>query len=186
MGAVLRVTARHAREVILNGGVECDRPYTKGRTPRPFWPLTGPAINEGGTLMDLPGRIYFAECEELGRIKIGHSRTPFKRIRTLQIGTPTRIKLVAMMPGLRDEWVHHRFAHLWVTGEWFRFGDEIRAFISKFAVPPERAGELPWTVLGQMEYLKGAQEDVERFCRARDKPIHILRTHPRERMGQAQ
>ena len=78
--------------------------------------------------------VYFARSGDA--IKIGTSTNVRKRIKALATGTPLPPELVAVMAGgaWREKELHRRFAHLRVTGEWFRAGVELMEFIA--TLPP--------------------------------------------------
>lgn len=67
--------------------------------------------------------VYFAERD--GLIKIGWSRSVPARMYAL------KAKLIGAVKGERLEEIafHARFNHLHVRGEWFRPGDDLRAYI---------------------------------------------------------
>lgn len=77
--------------------------------------------------------LYFIACEDL--VKIGKAKDPLDRVRTLQIGCPMRLNVVAFFKhkGYMEADLHKRFRHLHVTGEWFRFTDEIQAVIEEIS-----------------------------------------------------
>ena len=64
-------------------------------------------------------------------IKIGLSKTPKGRLRTLQTGHPRELVLLASLEGSRrlEREIHERFANLRLRGEWFRDDGEIRKWL---------------------------------------------------------
>jgi hypothetical protein len=73
--------------------------------------------------------IYFIRFGTHRLVKIGYSKDhPWKRMATMQTGTPERLHLLGMAPGSPEDeaaW-HKRFAHLRVRGEWFKWTPELR------------------------------------------------------------
>ena len=63
--------------------------------------------------------VYFIQGKETGRIKIGTSQDPEKRIKSMQLPEPVRI--LHIQPGGREleSKLHKKFQHLHVHGEWF-------------------------------------------------------------------
>lgn len=82
--------------------------------------------------------IYFVEAESVSMIKIGWTaRAPESRLAALQTGSPVKLRLIAVMPGDReDEYnLHGRWAALWSHGEWFRSHPSLVEFIGDVATP---------------------------------------------------
>lgn len=72
----------------------------------------------------LPSKsVYFiGERVEYGaRVKIGTSINPQARLRTLQVGYPERLQILALCSGGpgQERKYHHRFASQRLVGEWF-------------------------------------------------------------------
>lgn len=92
--------------------------------------IAGPAKVELIARRDY-GSLYFIQCEVTLRVKIGCSRDPHARLKDLQVGCPTDLRLVAVVP--RDghsEWVEHsRFSEYRVRGEWFELHDDLLGHI---------------------------------------------------------
>jgi hypothetical protein len=86
------------------------------------------------------GKIYFVQAEVGGLLKIGFSTDPSDRLRHLQTGSPERLVLLHVMAGTPaiERWLHERFAHLRVHGEWFFPANELISLINDFrtGVPP--------------------------------------------------
>jgi hypothetical protein len=84
--------------------------------------------------------IYFVQSEGDGSIKIGFTSTPFaKRLETLKTGSPHKLKLLGIMPGLKkqERQLHRHFSAARMSGEWFRPTPELLAYIL------ENAGSAP-------------------------------------------
>ena len=68
-------------------------------------------------------------------VKIGIAVNPKDRIRTLQIASPARLKLLATQEGGRkmELQLHDRFKSDHVMGEWFKMSDELKQYINSLA-----------------------------------------------------
>lgn len=79
--------------------------------------------------------VYFIEAVGLGKIKIGVSRNPQKRLVELSTGSPVPLKLLATIPGdvRREKELHAKFGHARVDGEWFYATSELRAWLAEIA-----------------------------------------------------
>src|SRR5580693_1238281 len=86
-----------------------------------------PAPDRRGPL----GRVYAIEATEVARVKIGWTGNLPARLSSLPLASPVRLRVLAARQGyLRDERkLHSKFSHLRVTGEWFAFADDLRAFL---------------------------------------------------------
>lgn len=78
--------------------------------------------------------LYFIK-DTLGRIKIGRSINPEKRVKGLQTSTSSTIKLVfaVLNKGCMEKRLHSCFSELHVRGEWFTYTtrfDDFFAYIS--------------------------------------------------------
>lgn len=72
------------------------------------------------------GSIYFITCLDTGRVKIGYtSGSPEKRLKALQTGSPTILRMLAMYPGtvVEERILHERFGDCRLHGEWFQPND---------------------------------------------------------------
>lgn len=79
--------------------------------------------------------VYFIRASS-GPIKIGSSLDPRARLRALQIGSPVRLRLMAVVPcspaQVQEMELHRRFGALRSHGEWFRPGRTLLAYIEQF------------------------------------------------------
>lgn len=75
--------------------------------------------------------IYFIQLGDNGRIRIGYSKDPTKRLKTLQTGVPDALNLLGVLNGdkAREEAIHQRFSDLRAHGEWFEPSVELVDFI---------------------------------------------------------
>ena len=77
---------------------------------------------------------YFVQSEDGGPIKIGFtSKAPEERLCQLQTGSPTKLRIVGLIPQDREKELHVRFAKHHSHGEWFRPVKQILEFIEKEA-----------------------------------------------------
>jgi hypothetical protein len=76
------------------------------------------------------GLIYFVGFG--GRIKIGFTTNLERRLSALQTSCPAPLTIQATIPGTRleEKRLHKRFAHLKLSGEWFRLSKTIINYIA--------------------------------------------------------
>jgi hypothetical protein len=69
-----------------------------------------------------------------GRVKIGMTSDIQARVSSLQVGNHEALTVLRLVDGsaATERWFHKRFASLWITGEWFRYSDEMMT-----AIPPD-------------------------------------------------
>jgi hypothetical protein len=81
-------------------------------------------------------KVYFVE-DRGGRVKIGYSSDPLSRIMALQTAHATRLSVIRLIDGGRptEKWLHGRFAHLRVKGEWFDFNEDMMTVVPPDEVP---------------------------------------------------
>lgn len=81
--------------------------------------------------------IYFVTAREVGRVKIGFSASPWRRLNKLQSDSPVALVLERTMQGeFQDEAaLHKRFSPDRVCGEWFALTSEIEAFMADLPKP---------------------------------------------------
>src|SRR6185437_1001400 len=67
------------------------------------------------------GSVYFAKDDERDMVKIGHSFTPFDRVRVLQVGSAGRLRMIGVMAAPRafEATLHRAFGEGHNHGEWF-------------------------------------------------------------------
>jgi hypothetical protein len=75
--------------------------------------------------------VYFIAAHGSGKIKIGCSDDPERRLATLQSGCPVRLTIVGTIGGgfEKEKELHDRFAHLRSGGEWFGAANELVTYI---------------------------------------------------------
>lgn len=77
--------------------------------------------------------VYFIQ-DAFGHVKIGHSADPAKRLASLQVGNSAGLYFMRILDGgeRTERWLHRRFADRAISGEWFRFHDDMLTI-----VPPD-------------------------------------------------
>ena len=79
-----------------------------------------------------PVKIYFIVCQETMRVKIGITEKDIgHRLKALQTGSPTELKLVSYEIGDKgyEKRLHDNFSKYHRHGEWFYMSDEILDYI---------------------------------------------------------
>ncbi len=82
--------------------------------------------------------IYFIQQKTgSGPVKIGRARNVFRRLESLQAGSPVQLVILTTMPGgsVREAELHRQFAHLRLHGEWFQDSPELMEFINGIDCP---------------------------------------------------
>lgn len=74
--------------------------------------------------------VYFILDAKDGKVKIGKSNDPEKRLKTLQTGHYNKLELIRKTKRYEESAVHKRFAHYKGMNEWFEYSEEIKHFIS--------------------------------------------------------
>lgn len=79
------------------------------------------------------GWVYFIRAVQTGRIKIGFSSSPERRLKELEYGCPEDLELVTKIPGsfFREHDLHRQFAAHRARGEWFEPAPELLAYIAE-------------------------------------------------------
>lgn len=79
-------------------------------------------IRDEGPPPPKPKMVYAIQCTVTGLVKIGHASDPISRLASLQIGSPTRLAIIAVGPGGRGRERDLQRAHSdrCSHGEWFR------------------------------------------------------------------
>lgn len=86
-----------------------------------------------------PDHVYFIATKDKSLVKIGVSRDPYRRLKTLQTGNPVELEMLHIELGSyrREKELHEMFANLRTNGEWFEFRGRLKAFaeVEKFFAP---------------------------------------------------
>ena len=88
----------------------------------------------------------YAIGDETGRVKIGWSRDPIKRLTKINTDCSSAVTLLGVVPALRtQEMEAHTLLAPWrVNREWYRHQGPVAAFVSMLAKPkPRRVGSHP-------------------------------------------
>lgn len=64
------------------------------------------------------GGVYFIKDDSRDCIKVGHSMEPYTRLSNLQVGNPSKLRLVAAKPEI-EPLIHQQLYEGRVQGEWF-------------------------------------------------------------------
>lgn len=72
------------------------------------------------------GSVYFILDADNNRVKVGHSRDPWKRLRQLQTGSSAKLKLIGIIAGNAEveKRLHADLREHRVQGEWFAEGEQ--------------------------------------------------------------
>lgn len=104
--------------------------YSYVRFQAPSKLMDGVFVPDDPVLKPANDYVYFIGSERL--VKIGRSREPLERIRSLQTGHVETLALLLVIPnGEREREFHQRFSHLRARGEWFERGDDLMRFIEE-------------------------------------------------------
>lgn len=85
----------------------------------------------------LNGYVYFMVDGDHGHWKIGRAMDPFKRLKEVQTGCAGELTVYAVMPSRNparlEQFLHRRFKHLRLQGEWFAGSDrEVAQFADEY------------------------------------------------------
>ncbi|MGH6952378.1 MAG: GIY-YIG nuclease family protein [Vitreimonas sp.] len=114
--------------------------------------------------------IYFILALSVSLVKIGIARDPTVRLSHMQTGCPIDLELIGAIEtenGERDEeQVRVRFLHLQQRGEWFRYDDELKAFVAEFAAATRKKTSPLWRNVPKGKLSKKAAAIREREAEA--------------------
>ncbi len=94
--------------------------------------------------------IYFIQVENNGPIKIGNAKKPEQRLKTLQIGNPKKLNLIAVIPGGSplESKIHRDLKDFKRSGEWFNPTTEVLDYIQNIQFAEyEMLNGVPYAVL---------------------------------------
>lgn len=79
---------------------------------------------------DNNGFVYFVKADVT--IKIGYAKDVYKRLKALQTANPIQLELIGYIPGNKEKEssLHALFDDYRLSGEWFKYSDEIREYIA--------------------------------------------------------
>lgn len=100
--------------------------------------------------------IYFILSEETGLVKIGKAKNPEERLKTLVVGCPGSMKLIAVFDSVFgiERALHRKFAKYRRNGEWFEFSLEVKKWIWRAFL-----GEKVWN-----EDMQRVRREQEALC----------------------
>jgi hypothetical protein len=120
---------------------------------------------------------YFVRFGKLGPIKIGKTRIPPQiRLMNLQLSCPVKLRLMAVIKNpSREEsevFLHQRFSHLRIHGEWFEPAAELTDFIAGYPewVDPPTCSELKIRAKKWERYEEKQREVQKQMTRDARKP----------------
>ncbi len=73
--------------------------------------------------------VYFIQAEQSRLIKIGKANQVYRRLQTLQTGSPEKLRILMTLPTDAEKTYHMQFADSRVHGEWFQPSDTLLSFI---------------------------------------------------------
>ncbi len=76
--------------------------------------------------------IYFMKMDEVEQVKIGITSNPSNRLVDHQVSCPAKLRYLAVVPYKRlatELALHKLYGHLRKRGEWFEYGDELKALL---------------------------------------------------------
>jgi hypothetical protein len=79
--------------------------------------------------------------DEHDRVKIGYTTDSEARLQALQSATADRLRIVRIFAGTgypTERWLHKKFAHLRLSGEWFQFSPDMLHIIPPDEIPVPR------------------------------------------------
>lgn len=79
------------------------------------------------------GYVYFIQGLCGGAIKIGYSKNPTSRLKELQTGYPDTLTILYMLRGSGqvENFLHNKFEHLRLKGEWFKPDKDLIKYINE-------------------------------------------------------
>jgi hypothetical protein len=134
--------------------------------------------NDAGTCVDggtwltqsrsrhVHGHTYFVRKND--EIKIGFSAYPWRRLKGLKRQFPGLLVLAVVRSEVAGEFeTHQQFAHLRLTGEWFRAAPDLLAFIEKLSreiKPKLTAVEILHAQLTSIQRRRGVNKYAKQHC----------------------
>lgn len=80
--------------------------------------------------------VYFVLSRAQPLVKIGYAKDPWARFTAMQVGSPVELGMWGMietyLPVQLEADLHAHFAADRVRGEWFRFSEEMAAYVDKY------------------------------------------------------
>jgi hypothetical protein len=104
--------------------------------------------------------VYFIR-DTRDRIKIGYAANSKGRLRDLQCGAADRLRLVRVIANVgqpTERWLHKKFAHLRLSGEWFQFSPEMLHIVTPDEIPLPRSAKPIEHYRDVGEYIREAEQ----------------------------
>jgi hypothetical protein len=82
--------------------------------------------------------VYFLADLANKRVKIGKSKTHYRRTARLTRENSTELTLLGAIRGFTavESWLHRKFAHVHLHNEWFEYSPQLRRFIREVTHDP--------------------------------------------------
>ena len=119
--------------------------------------------------------VYFIQGKITKLIKIGRvdrvAKNPVAlRIKELQVGSPDELVVLLCIPEWNkkeESFLHKKFAHLRVHGEWFKLEQELLDFITK-------STEIEWLTYESARYLRDYMDEGPKASQVKRKNLEDL------------
>lgn len=107
---------------------DCDTAFSEENTPDGRCPYCHHALPRPSFCDTW---VYFVQCTVTKRVKIGLSKDPHARLRDMQVGCATKLRLLAVTEGdyEYEQSLHARFRRYRLHGEWFHGAPELMTCI---------------------------------------------------------
>lgn len=109
--------------------------------------------------------VYFIQGHLSKRVKIGSTNDPHSRLKTLQTGSPEKLRLIGTIPCCnssearsREQELHTTFKRVGVHGEWFDYDDEIIDYLIRWGWISESFKNLQQIATHQIRQYKAIRE----------------------------
>lgn len=82
--------------------------------------------------------IYFIGNKQQDIVKIGYTQNSIQqRICTIQANSPYKMEVFGIVEGMKniEQFIHDKFKHLHIRGEWYRISEEMLLWIEKPILP---------------------------------------------------
>ena len=114
--------------------------------------------------------VYFIRAGEDGPVKIGLAVNVERRRKTLQTAHSAPLRMIRTIEGGRgtEQWLHQRFAEVWLKGEWFQFHPDM------ISIEPPQFARLRQNEAQRPQPLPVSDPQIE-LCEARSQAMRALR-----------
>ena len=96
--------------------------------------------------------VYFVQ-DGHGNVKIGHTNYPDQRVAAMQPSNATKLQMIRVVDGCvyMEGWMHRRFSHARLIGEWFSFDPDMLT-----VEPPDN----PRAIMGKKRWMMTKEAKV--------------------------